>query len=148
MLYDSLVLSPEYRDLSTQARSLLVEFARIYRPGRNGNLSISTREVIEWLGVSKDTASKLFYELAEHGFIRQTEHENWMERQARKWEVTWESRNNREPGHDWKGWQPGKDICPLPKKAKRKNKTPTPNKGARQSIQIGQAAPKKRAAGI
>ena len=140
-LYDSLIESPAYRDLKPAARALLIEFARIYRPNKNGYLSISTRQAVQWLGVSKATADKVFYELASHGFIRLIRSESWQERKAREWALTWESMNNREPTNEWKQWKAGANLCPLPEKhSKKKIKSSTLKKGAVLPMKIGQAA--------
>lgn len=126
-LYDSLLNSPAYLDLKPPARALLVEFLRIHRPSRNGHLSISTREAAARTNVTEPTVIKAFEELAVHGFIRLTSHESWMERKARKWELTILSMNNREPRNDWMQWTEGANLCPLPTK---KKKTSTKKTGA------------------
>lgn len=118
-LYDSLLDSPAYLDLKPPARALLIEFLRIYRPNRNGRLSISTRDAVTRLNVSEPTAIKAFEELATHGFIRLKNHENWMERKAREWELTMLQVNNREPSNDWMQWEQGANLCPLPTKQKK-----------------------------
>jgi hypothetical protein len=118
-LYDSLLDSPAYLDLKPPARALLIEFLRIYRPFRNGRLSISTRDAVTRLNVSEPTAIKAFEELATHGFIRLRNHENWMERKAREWELTMLQVNNHEPRNDWMKWEQGANLCPLPTKQKK-----------------------------
>lgn len=126
-LYDSLLESQAYLDLKPPARALLVEFLHIYRPLRNGRLSISTSDAAKRINVTEPTAIKAFEELATHGFIRLTSTENWMERRARKWELTMQPLNNREPRNDWMNWIPGANLCPLPT---RKKKTSTKKTGA------------------
>nr|CAA6811329.1 MAG: Unknown protein [uncultured Thiotrichaceae bacterium] len=140
-LYDNLIESPAYRDLSTAARALLIEFARLYRPARNGGLSISTRKAIELLGVSKSTADRVFHELAAHGFIKLKSNESWQERKAREWAVTWEPVQKKEPTNEWMQWVEGADLCPLPKKSRSgKIKPPTLKRGAVLPMKRGQAA--------
>lgn len=119
LAYDSLLNSPAYLDLRPPARALLIEFLRIHRPSRNGRLSISTRDAVTRLNVSEPTAIKAFEELATHGFIRLKNHENWMERKAREWELTMLSVNNHEPRNDWQGWTLGANLCPLPTRQKK-----------------------------
>lgn len=126
-LNDSLLESAAYLDLKPPARALLIEFLRIHRPNRNGRLSISTRDAMARTNVSEPTAIKAFEELATHGFIRLKNHENWMERKAREWELTMLQVNNREPRNDWMYWIPGANLCPLPTKQK---KSPTKKTGA------------------
>src|SRR5690606_14689390 len=87
------VNSPAYRDLKPPARCLLDEFQLIYRPTRNGYLSIGTRRAAELLRVTEPTASRAFYDLMEHGFIVLTKGELWMERKAREWRLTIEPYN-------------------------------------------------------
>lgn len=140
---ENLVLSPAYRDLSTQARSLLIEFIRIYRPSRNGHLSISTRQAIEWLNISKETANKVFYELASHGFIKLAGLESWTQGKARTWYLTCREANNREATNEWMHWQPNANLCPLPTRSS-KNKMSTPKQGAVVHMEIGQAGLNKR----
>ncbi len=140
-LYDSLINSAAYRDLSSQAKCLLVEFARIYRPNRNGDLSISTRQAMKLIRISDVTAGRIFYELAAHGFIKQTLCESWTHGKARSFQITWEPSNGREPTNEWLHWEPGANLCPLPMKSAHKNKSSTLKEGARLPIKIGQTAP-------
>ncbi|MGO1461776.1 MAG: hypothetical protein ACTHYN_05895 [Marinobacter sp.] len=108
--------SAAYRDLSMPARCLLLEFHSIYRPQRNGQLSISVQNAMERLGCAKQTAQDAFRELTEHGFIRLTNDELWQERKAREWSLTIERVNNHEPTDDWKRWKPGRPVFTLPRK--------------------------------
>jgi hypothetical protein len=126
-LHDSLLNSAAYLDLKPPARALLIEFLRIHRPSRNGRLSISTRDAMARINVSEPTAIKAFEELATHGFIRLKNHENWMERKAREWELTMLQVNNHEPRNNWMQWEQGANLCPLPTKQK---KSPTKKTGA------------------
>jgi hypothetical protein len=96
--------SAAYRDLKPPARCLLEEFQRIYRPGRNGQLSISVANAKKLLNVSKETASKAFYDLSEHGFIVLTKGGLWQERKAREWKLTIEPCGTHEPTDEWKSW--------------------------------------------
>lgn len=74
-VYEEWFGSPAYRDLSPGGRCLLMEFLLIYRPSRNGQLSISIQNAMERLGCAKQTAQGAFRELAEHGFIKLREGE-------------------------------------------------------------------------
>ena len=100
--YEIMLASPAYRDLSPNARCLLEEFQRIYRPGRNGALSISTRNATKLLNVAEPTAMKAFDSLTTHGFLILKNHENWFQRKAREWALTFEPINGREPSEDRK----------------------------------------------
>jgi hypothetical protein len=118
-LYDDVLNSPAYLDLKPPARALLFEFLLIYRPDRNGALSITTRRATERLNITEPPVLKAFDELAAHGFIRLINHENWMERKAREWELTICPCNGREPRNDWRNWVVGANLCPLPVKKKK-----------------------------
>ena len=117
-LHEEILASPAYRDLTPKARCLLTEFQRIYRPSRNGWLSISVVNAAKLIKVNKDTASKAFRSLAEHGFIVLTKGEYWQERLAREWRLTFEEFNDREPTDDWKRWRLDQPVVTLPKKSR------------------------------
>ena len=121
-IYDNVLNSSAYLDLKPPARALLIEFHRIYRPSRNGRLSISIREAEKRLRITEPVVLKAFEDLAEHGFIRLINHENWQERLAREWELTMLPVNNHEPRNDWMQWKKGANLCPLP--MKKKNSRP------------------------
>ena len=122
MLHEEILASPAYRDLTPAARSLLTEFQRIYRPSRNGQLSIAVVNAAQLIKVHKDTALKQFNSLAEHGFIVLTKGAYWQERLAREWRLTFEECNGREPTDDWKRWRPGQPVVTLPKKSRSQTK--------------------------
>ena len=117
-LHEEILASPAYRDLNPVARCLLIEFQRIYRPSRNGRLSISVMNAAKLIRVHKDTASKAFRSLAEHGFIVLTRGEYWQERLAREWRLTFSEYNGREPTDDWKRWKPDQPVVTLPNKSR------------------------------
>lgn len=96
--------SPAYRDLSSTARSLLIEFLNIYRPGRNVSLVISTRQASDRLSVSENTGIKAFHELVEHGFLCLTNHDNWTQRKAREFELTVREMKDNTPKDNWMFW--------------------------------------------
>lgn len=114
--WEEILSSPAYRDLKPPARCLIDEFQRIYRPGRNGRLSISTRNAAKLLNVTEPTAIKAFGELVTHGFLRLSEGHLWQERKAREWWLTFEpGNNNQEPTDEWRDWQPNKNNSRLKK---------------------------------
>ncbi len=133
--YEVMLSSPAYRDLSPVAKCLLEEFQRIYRPSRNGQLSISVKNASELLNVHKDTAGRAFYELAEHGFIVLKKGHYWTQRLAREWAITFEELNGREPTDDWKKWELGNPVVKLSMKPRYKKS---------KSGFKGQNCPKKR----
>jgi hypothetical protein len=110
--------SPAFRDLSLKARCLLTEFLNIYRPGRNGKLSISTRHASERLAVAENTCIKAFGELVEHGFLVLTNHENWIQGRAREFELTVRPVDGRTQSDKWMMWEPGKPVSKLPNRKK------------------------------
>ena len=121
--YEIMLASPAYRDLSPNARCLLEEFQRIYRPGRNGALSISTRNATKLLNVAEPTAMKAFDSLTTHGFLILKNHENWFQRMAREWALTFEPLNNREPTDEWKNWTPENPYSVIDRKKSSTKKT-------------------------
>jgi len=142
--YELMLSSPTYRDLSPVAKCLLEEFQRIYRPSRNGQLSISVKNASELLNVHKDTAGRAFYELAEHGFIVLKKGHYWTQRLAREWAITFEELNGREPTDDWKKWELGKPVVKLSTKPRYKKSRSgnvvqdCPKKSASLSLNSGQ----------
>ncbi len=119
--FEYMLASPAYRSLSTNARCLLEEFQRIYRPDRNGHLSISTKNAAKLLNISEPSASNAFYELAACGFIKLKNYALWQERKAREFSLTFEPMNNREPTDEWKEFTPGKPY-PVPGRKKSRPK--------------------------
>ena len=138
-LHEEILESPAYRDLNPVARCLLTEFQRIYRPSRNGLLSISVMNAGKLIKANKDTASKAFRSLAEHGFIVLTKGEYWQERLAREWRLTFEPCNGREPTDDWKRWKLGHPVVTLPNKSRSQTRGQSrPNPRASLSGNKGQ----------
>ena len=116
-LYEDVLLSPAYIDLSVGARALMIELARLYRPGRNGTISLSVRNAAKRLGVASNTVTKHFSDLAEHGFIKMRQGAIWHQGMAREWYLTWlHGNNNQEPTDDWKKWKCGFPVFVLPSK--------------------------------
>jgi len=127
-LHEEILASPAYRDLNPVARCLLTELQRIYRPSRNGRLSISVMNAAKLIRVNKDTASKAFRSLAEHGFIVLTKGAYWQERLAREWRLTFSEFNGREPTDDWKRWRLDQPVVTLPNKSQSQTRgQPRPN---------------------
>ena len=48
---------PAYRYLSVYGRALLIEFRRLYYPGKNGKIPMSVRHAAKLLNCNKDTAA-------------------------------------------------------------------------------------------
>lgn len=106
--------SPAYRDLTPLARALLIEFLIVYRPSRNGVLSLPTRKTAKRLNVTENTVTNAFHDLLEHGFIRLDGEAMYNARLAREWMLTFMPMNNREPSDDWQRWDKGKVVFYIP----------------------------------
>ena len=120
--HEEWLASPAYRDLRPVERCLLEEFQRVYKPGRNGRLSISVEKASKELRCNKDTASRAFYALVEHGFIVLTKGHLWQQRLAREWRLTLQECDGRLPTDDWKRWSKGNPVNHAPKKVRSQNK--------------------------
>ncbi len=58
-----------WQDLRPAARAIYLEMLMTYNGGNNGFIGLSTRDAARRCHVNKDTATKAFRELIEHGFI-------------------------------------------------------------------------------
>ena len=108
--------SPAFRDLRPVAKCLLIEFLNIYRPTRNGSLSLSTRNAAERIGVAENTVINAYHDLVEHGFLILTSHQKWMQGMAREFEFTVSGIDVRVAKDSWKQWKPGKPVATLYRK--------------------------------
>jgi hypothetical protein len=61
--------TPAWADLRTPARAVYVEIARLYNGTNNGLLALSARDAARRCHINKDTATRAFRELIDHGFI-------------------------------------------------------------------------------
>lgn len=61
-----------YRDLGVGARALLIEVWRKHTGFNNGDIALSVREAAHRLGANKDSVTRWFAELVEHGFLVRT----------------------------------------------------------------------------
>lgn len=123
--WEEILGSPAYRHLKPVDRCVLEELQRVYRPNRNGQLSLSVRNAEKLVHANKDTVSRAFDTLAAHGFIELVRGEYWQEGKAREWRLTFEPCNGREPTDEWRTWEPGKIIYSTPKR----NRTRSPKRG-------------------
>jgi len=133
-------LANQYKRKGSYIRKWADEFQLIYRPGRNGHLSISTRRAVELLRVSENTVKNAFYELVEHGFLALSKGEVLAQRMAREWRLTIEPCNGREPTDDWRNWEPGKPVATIFRKKTwdQKRGQNCPNNGDRLPQKQGQ----------
>ena len=111
--------SSAYRDLRPVSKCLLIEFINIYRPSRNGRLSLSTRKAAERIGVAENTIIKAFHDLVEHGFLILTSPHIWTQGMAREFELTVKAKDLRVAKDSWKQWKPGKPVAILYRKKTR-----------------------------
>ncbi len=117
-LPESVLNSPAYRDLKSPARALLVEFLRIYRPARNGRLTIDTATAKELIRCSEKVTDRAFYELSEHGFIKLITHHSWTTKKGREWAITINPVSAREATKDYLNWVNGANVHPELKRPK------------------------------
>ena len=123
MKHEEWLATVSYRSLSTDARCLLEEFQRIYRPSRNGTLSISNSRACELLGVSENTARNAFRQLEARGFLALTHEACYMAGKATEYRLTIESYNGREPTDEWRDWEPDRPILTIGRPRKKQNDT-------------------------
>lgn len=112
ILTESILKSPAYRDLKSPARALLIEFLRIYRPSRNGRLTIDTATAKELIKSSEKVTDRAFYELSEHGFIKLIKHHSWTTKKGREWAITFHSVGQKEPTNEYLRWERGVNMNP------------------------------------
>jgi len=108
-LTETVLKSPAYRDLKPSARALLIEFMLIYRPSRNGRLTIGTATAQALINASEKVTDRAFYELSEHGFIKLIKHHSWTTKKGREWAITSEKANEHEPTNDFLRWTKGEN---------------------------------------
>ncbi len=136
--------SPAYRDLSVHARCLLDELLLCFNGYNNGSIFIEIRQAAKLIKCSKNTISKIFYELTEHGFIKLSEGSRWQQRKAREWWITCVYQpDGREPTNDWLRWKPDQPVFSTP----RTQESLPPDLGQKKprSQMRGQTVPNGRA---
>ena len=114
-----LMKSPAWQDLSGNAVKLLMHLMMLSQ-GNNGwghkdqqgQLFLSEREAASAIGVARNTASRAFDELIEHGFLCavQQGHFHVKVRIATTWRLTFQPspRRHQGPTNEWRQWRPGK----------------------------------------
>lgn len=103
----SMIDSPAFMSLSSNAISLFIHMQRRYNGFNNGDIAFSCREAMAKLGTSKDTANRTFHELIEKGFIQNTKASAFSvkTRQSRRWALTnWPLKQGVAPTQDWRFW--------------------------------------------
>lgn len=95
--------SPAYRDLSLPARCMMLELQDVWKPSEP-DVHYSTRRAATALNASMGTASRVFHELVDHGFIERVGASDWLNGKARTYRLTWLSHDGREPTNEWMQW--------------------------------------------
>lgn len=116
------VRSDAYRDLSGDAKALLVVLQDVWRPSAT-HIHYSVRRVGEALGIGKSKAARALKEVQDHGFVRCVEESDWLNGQARVYQLTWMTESSRAPPDDWKNWPFGESSKVPP--AGRSNAKPS-----------------------
>ncbi len=102
-IFDSLA----YRQLSSRSRDIFMLLMRRYRGVNNGYISLSCREVAEYYGIGKNTASRCLKELQLHGFIQAMKVGVFTLRHATTWRLTFQETldsygKRTPPTNEWK----------------------------------------------
>ncbi len=93
-----------YQHLSPKSVKLLSLMHRHWRKDKAVDYGIT--QATRSMKCSRSTASALFKELVELGFIAVVEEADFYANKARSWRLTYRPFLNREPTHDWKNWTP------------------------------------------
>lgn len=99
-----------WRSLPPASRAVYVEIAQRYNGSNNGEISMSVREVAGLVHIAKDTATKVFHELEDKGFIRRNlcGSFNWKLKHATTWILTEHPFNDQPATKDFARWTPKK----------------------------------------
>lgn len=93
-----------YQQLSAKAVKLLTFMQPHWRQDKAIDYGIT--QTTRSIKCSRSTASALFNELMELGFISIVEEADFYANKARSWRLTYRPFLNREPTDDWKNWTP------------------------------------------
>ena len=93
-----------YQHLSAKSVKLLSLMQRHWWEDKAVDYGIT--QATRSMKCSRSTASALFNELMELGFIAVVEEADFYANKARSWRLTYRPFLNREPTHDWKNWTP------------------------------------------
>lgn len=107
MIYHKWIDTPAWRDLSGAAVKLLVQIVRLYDGENNGAIMLSERHAAEALGVARNTVSRAFAELIDHGFIavHQRGHFDRKVQHGTLWRLTFWPTERKVATHDYLRWQ-------------------------------------------
>jgi hypothetical protein len=93
-----------YQHLSAKSAKLLSLMQRHWWEDKAVDYGIT--QATRSMKCSRSTASALFNELMEVGFIAVVEEADFYANKARSWRLTYKEFLGREPTHDWKNWTP------------------------------------------
>lgn len=93
-----------YQNLSAKAAKLLSLMQRHWRQDKAIDYGIT--QTTKVMKCSRGTASALFNELIEKGFVELIDEADFFANKARSWRLTYRPFLDREPTHDWKNWIP------------------------------------------
>ncbi len=99
-----MINSLAFQNLNPKSVKLLMLMQVHWRVDKAIDFSIS--QTIRSIKCSRGTASDLFKELIELGFVALVEEADFYANKARSWRLTYRPYLNREPTHDWKNWEP------------------------------------------
>jgi hypothetical protein len=117
MVLHSMMKSAAWHDLSGVAVKLLLHLMMLSK-GNNGwghkdeqgELFLSERDAAAAIGVSRNTVSRAFEELIDHGFLRTVRQGHFQVKVkiATVWRLTFEPypRASQSSTNEWRGWQP------------------------------------------
>ena len=102
--------SPAWQSMSANAQALWLHITRRYNGYNNGEISLSCREAADKLHISPNTASRVFKELQEKGFIRTGTFAGFRNkhRTATRWILTHEVCDGKPPTNEWRNYTPTK----------------------------------------
>lgn len=100
-------------NLSPAARCIYIEIRKRYNGSNNGEIHLSCRDAAQVVKCGKSTATKLFRELMEHGYIKSAVKGKFRHKWASTWILTNEEYNGRHKTDEWVHWrQRGKTSVP------------------------------------
>jgi hypothetical protein len=99
-----MIKSLAFQNLSAKSAKLLILMQVYWRKDKAIDYGIT--QVTLSMKCSRSTASALFIELKEYGFIALVDEADFYANKARSWRLTYRPFLNQEPTHDWKNWTP------------------------------------------
>jgi hypothetical protein len=109
MVRHSMMDTPAWIDLTGPAVKLHLHLIRLSLGQDNGSMYCSERGAAKAIGVSRNTASRAFVELVEHGFLAEVDKGYFKikTKTATTWRLTHLPIAGRSaPTHDYKNWRP------------------------------------------